>query len=96
VGCVQVGEAAVTTKDVAQATAVKDQAGKWVVDFVLTTAGSDHLNRLAASQIGKMVAIEADGAVLNLFTVQTAQFQGRGQITGLDQGTANRIAGELK
>ncbi|GEM_PF-4522251 len=96
VSCLQVSQASVTEKNVAEAKAVSDIGTAWDVDFVLDSAGADALNRLAAAEQGKQLAIEVNDVVYSAPPVHTADFHGRGAINRLDEATAKRIAGEIK
>ncbi len=96
VSCLQVGQASVSQKDVTEAKATNGVGSAWDVDFVLDTAGADALNRLAAAQLGKELAIEVGGVVYSAPQVHTGQFNGRGAINGLDEATAKHLASEMK
>ena len=56
--------------------------GQWKVNFTLTEQGSKAFDELAARNVGKQVAIVLDGRVKSAPVIQTANFGGRGEITG--------------
>jgi len=96
VSCLQVGPAAVTERDITEANAVNGPGSRWAVDFALDSAGAARLNQLAATQLGKQAAMEANGVVYSAPIVHTSEMQGRGEISGLDEATAKRVASEIK
>ena len=65
----------------AQAT-VDPNNGQWLVNFTLGAKGSKDFDALAARNLNKQVAIDLDGAVKSAPRIDTANFNGRGQITG--------------
>ena len=62
--------------------ALDQNSGQWLVDFTLTDSGSTGFDALAAKNLKKQVAIDLDGVVQSAPTIQTANFGGRGQISG--------------
>ncbi len=56
--------------------------GEWKVAFTLTDTGAKEFDALAARNLNKQVAIVLDGVVQSAPTIQQAEFQGSGEITG--------------
>ncbi len=82
-GRYRLGPSELTGKAVKSAKAQFDQTGSaWEVAFTLTKTGSKDFDALAARNVGKQVAIVLDGVVKSAPTIQQAEFNGRGQISG--------------
>ncbi len=89
----QLGPAELNGRAISTARANLDSTGKWLVEFRLTGKGSTAFDALAAKYVGRQVAIDLDGIVKSAPTIQQAQFNGRGQITGdFSQGEAKDLA----
>ena len=79
----RLGPSELSGKAVKSARAQFDQTGSaWQVDFTLTGSGAKEFDALAARNVGKQVAIVLDGVVKSAPTIQQAEFNGRGQISG--------------
>jgi preprotein translocase subunit SecD len=78
----QLGPSELTGRAISSARANLDNNGQWLVEFTLTGKGSTAFDALAAKYVGRQVAIDLDGVVKSAPTIQQAQFNGRGQITG--------------
>ncbi|HET7488211.1 MAG TPA: protein translocase subunit SecD [Acidimicrobiales bacterium] len=77
------GPTELTGKAVKSARPSFDQSTNgWVVDFTLTGDGSKGFDAMAAKNLQKQVAIVLDSVVQSAPTIQQAQFNGRGQISG--------------
>jgi preprotein translocase subunit SecD len=76
------GPSELTGRAVKDAKAEVDETGEWKVGFTLTDTGSKEFDALAARNLSKQVAIVLDGVVQSAPTIQQAQFQGSGEITG--------------
>jgi len=57
-------------------------AGKWVVNFVLTSKGSPQFNAIARTYYHREVAVVLDGVVQAAPVINSTNFNGQGQITG--------------
>lgn len=89
----QLGPSELTGRAISSARANLDNNGQWLVEFTLTGKGSTAFDALAAKYVGRQVAIDLDGIVKSAPTIQQAQFNGRGQITGdFTQGDAKDLA----
>jgi preprotein translocase subunit SecD len=89
----QLGPAELNGRAISSARANVDNTGKWLVEFRLTGKGSTAFDALAARYVGRQVAIDLDGVVKSAPTIQQANFNGRGQITGdFSQGEAKDLA----
>jgi preprotein translocase subunit SecD len=89
----QLGPAELNGRAISTARANLDTTGKWLVEFRLTGKGSTAFDALAARYVGRQVAIDLDGIVKSAPTIQQAQFNGRGQITGdFSQSDAKDLA----
>ena len=89
----QLGPAELNGRAISSARANLDTTGKWLVEFRLTGKGSTAFDALAARYVGRQVAIDLDGIVKSAPTIQQAQFNGRGQITGdFSQSDAKDLA----
>jgi preprotein translocase subunit SecD len=78
----RLGPAELNGRAISSARANVDQTGQWLVDFRLTGKGAKEFDALAARNVGKQVAIDLDGEVKSAPTIETAEFNGEGQITG--------------
>ncbi|HET7651473.1 MAG TPA: protein translocase subunit SecD [Acidimicrobiales bacterium] len=56
--------------------------GRWLVTFETTGKGSSEWDQIAAANLQKQLAIVLDGVIKSAPVIQTANFGGRGQITG--------------
>jgi preprotein translocase subunit SecD len=56
--------------------------GRWLVTFETTGKGSAEWDQIAAANLQKQLAIVLDGVIKSAPVIQTANFGGRGQITG--------------
>jgi preprotein translocase subunit SecD len=56
--------------------------GRWLVTFETTGKGSAQWDQIAAANLQKQLAIVLDGVIKSAPVIQTANFGGRGQITG--------------
>ena len=56
--------------------------GRWLVTFETTGKGSGEWDQIAAANLQKQLAIVLDGVIKSAPVIQTANFGGRGQITG--------------
>jgi preprotein translocase subunit SecD len=89
----QLGPAELTGRAISSARANVDSNGQWLVEFRLNSKGSTEFDALAAKNVGRQVAIDLDGVVKSAPTIQQAEFNGRGQITGdFSQGDAKDLA----
>ena len=89
----QLGPSELTGRAISSARANVDPNGQWLVEFRLTGSGSNAFDELAAKYVGRQVAIDLDGVVKSAPTIQQAEFNGRGQITGdFSQGDAKDLA----
>ncbi|MGI8686265.1 MAG: preprotein translocase subunit SecD, partial [Acidimicrobiales bacterium] len=93
-GRYRLGPSELSGKAVKGATAQFDQTrSAWLVNFTLTGSGSTDFDALAARNVGKQVAIVLDGVVKSAPTIQQAEFNGSGQITGsFTEGEAKDLA----
>jgi preprotein translocase subunit SecD len=89
----QLGPSELTGRAISSARANLDANGQWLVEFTLNGKGSTAFDALAAKYVGRQVAIDLDGVVKSAPTIQQAQFNGRGQITGdFSQSEAKDLA----
>ena len=89
----QLGPSELTGRAISSARANIDNNGQWLVEFTLNGKGSTAFDALAAKYVGRQVAIDLDGVVKSAPTIQQAQFNGRGQITGdFSQSEAKDLA----
>jgi preprotein translocase subunit SecD len=89
----QLGPSELTGRAISSARANIDSNGQWLVEFRLNGRGSTAFDELAAKNVGKQVAIDLDGIVKSAPTIQQAEFNGRGQITGdFSEGDAKDLA----
>ncbi|HUQ39877.1 MAG TPA: protein translocase subunit SecD [Acidimicrobiales bacterium] len=79
----QLGPAELTGRVLKTARAQFDaNNGAWAVNFELNGEGAKKFDELAAKYVGRQVAIVLDSEVKSAPTINTANFQGSGQITG--------------
>jgi preprotein translocase subunit SecD len=72
---------------------VDPTTGQWRVDFTLNSRGAKLFDDMAAKNLNKPVAIDLDGRVQSAPVIQTANFNGKGQITGsFSQKQAKELA----
>ena len=90
----RLGPAELTGRAISSARAnIEPTTGKWLVDFKLNGKGSKDFDALAAKHVGQQVAIDLDGVVKSAPTIQQAEFNGQGQITGdFSEGEAKDLA----
>ena len=95
------GPAELTATSIAEASATQNQLEQWVVDLVLTHAGSRLWDRLSRQSFHEYVAIVVNGVVITAPLIQPTQevwssFGGMIQFSGsLGKTTAQRLAAEL-
>ena len=81
------GPAELTGKAIKSALAQENQAGAWVVNYTLTSAGSPQWDKVAEANFHGLLAIELDGVVQSAPLIQPTQssftsFGGTGEISG--------------
>ncbi|HVW31888.1 MAG TPA: hypothetical protein VHL53_05055 [Acidimicrobiia bacterium] len=81
--CLELGKPIVDAKDVRSATTAQDPSGAPALSLVLGSVGGANLDGFAGRNLGKRLAILADGAVVNAPTVNYSSFAGRIQVSGL-------------
>lgn len=93
-GCFVLGPAAVSADDVSEAT--KDSFdGDVVVNVTLTSAGAEAFDAVAAEHIGSRLPIVVGGEVVNAPVVQTAEFSGAIQVSGISEDDADSLVDAL-
>jgi len=92
------GPAEVKGQALSGASASVSGTGTWQVDFELTGDGTKQWNDMATKVgAGNRIAIDLDGVVRSAPSLQTTEFNGRGQITGsFTQSEAKDLALVLK
>lgn len=97
VRCYDVGPAGVDARDVKSATVIVDpRTGQHAVEFDLSPRGTERFNTLARTVgVGGLAAIVVDGVVVSTPRFDTTQFPGKGRVTGLDAGQAERLTHRL-
>jgi preprotein translocase subunit SecD len=97
-----VGPAELTGTAIATATATQNQAGEWVVDCTLTSAGAVQWDTVAQRHFHQYLAIDLDGVVQSAPLIQPTNqtfqsFQGQVEISGnFTQASANALATVLQ
>ena len=92
------GKSELTGHSIKKALAQQDQAGAWVVNYTLTSAGSPLWDKVAQENFHQLLAIELDGVVQSAPLIQPTQaafssFGGQGQISGsFTQQSAQTLA----
>jgi hypothetical protein len=95
------GPAVMTSRAIASATATKNQAGAWVVNWTTTSAGAAVWDKVTRASFHQLLAVEVGGVVVSAPIIEPAQttfssFRGQGQVTGkLSQAEAMKIAAAL-
>lgn len=77
----QVFQTVMTGDILRNAVATQDQFNQWMINFELTSAGSDQFYQYTSTHIGEPLAIVLDGRVLSAPTINAA-IQGSGVIQG--------------
>lgn len=86
-----------TGSELKGATAGRNQAGEYVVDFTLTDTGAKTFGDFTSTHIGQPLAIVLDKIVISAPTIQDAITQGSGVISGsFTQADANALAIQLR
>ena len=81
--CLELGKPIINAKDVRSATTAQDPSGAPALSLVLGSVGGANLDGFAQRNLGKRLAILADGAVVNAPVVNYTSFAGRIQVSGL-------------
>ena len=81
--CLELAKPIIDAKDARSATTADDPSGAPALSVVLGGVGSANLDGFAQRNIGKRLAILADGAVVNAPIVNYSSFAGRIQVSGL-------------
>jgi hypothetical protein len=96
------GPAEMTSAAIARASATRNQAGAWVVDYTTTTRGTVLWDRVAEENFHALLGIDLNGVVVSAPIIQPTQtsftsFDGRGEISGgLDRAEAMDLARALQ
>lgn len=87
----------VDANDITSAAVVVDPVtGNRNVEFALSPEGTERFNALAkAVGLRGQAAVVVDGVVVNAPRFETTDFPGKGLVTGLDAGVAQRLADRL-
>ena len=92
------GPAQLSGQAVKSAVAQQDQAGAWLVNYSLTSAGSPQWDQVATKNFHMLVAIELDGVVqsapvISATATSPSSFGGQGSISGsFTQSSAQTLA----
>ena len=85
VECLELGPAIIDAKDVRSATVDETQSNEPSLFVVLGGVGGANLDGFAQRNMGKRLAIVADGQLVNAPEVRYPSFAGRIQVTGLSK-----------
>ncbi|MEM7128165.1 MAG: protein translocase subunit SecD [Chloroflexota bacterium] len=92
----QIFETVMTGDILANAVAQPNEIGQYLINFVLTSEGSDQFYNYTSSNIGRPLPIVLDGRVLSAPTIQAA-IQDNGVITGdFTQAEAESLAVQMR
>ena len=83
--CLELGPAIIDAKDVRSATEGETTSKEPTIFIVLGGVGGANLDGFAQRNLGKRLAIMADGQLVNAPEVRYSSFAGRIQITGLSK-----------
>jgi hypothetical protein len=95
------GPVEMSSRAIAKATAVRNQAGQWVVNYTTTTGGAALWDKVARESFHQPVGIELGGVVYSAPIIQPTQtsfssFDGHGEVSGsLSRAQAMRLASAL-
>ncbi|NNN21728.1 MAG: protein translocase subunit SecD, partial [Acidimicrobiales bacterium] len=91
----ELGPAALAGSDVANA-APQLVNGQWTVGITFTSSGSTKFDQFAQAQYHKITAIVLDAQVVNDPIIESTNYNGQAQISGLSQAQAQSLAIELQ
>jgi len=89
--CLHLARAIVDAKDVRSATVGETPSKQPALSVVLGAAGSADLDGFAERNMGKRLAIVADGDVVSAPAVRSTSFAGRIQVTGLSKEKTDEL-----
>jgi preprotein translocase subunit SecD len=93
--CLQVGKPIVDAKDVRSATVGETPSKEPALSLVLGGVGSANLDGFAQRNLGKRLALLADGKLVSAPVLQYSSFAGRVQVTGLSKDETNDLFNRL-